>query len=129
MIPTSKLYRREVIESIIKSWQGIETRDVRRFSPNDCDHDSATRYKDALGVLRPSSTWRSPLGTLYRNPVIGIKRAKTRPIQLTLPETRQFERFGAELEAGASRNSRNCADLVCILAYGGFRKSDAAGIT
>jgi len=135
--PTSKLYRREVIESIIKSWSGIETRDVRRFSPNDCNawaaeysnHYSATRSNGALGVLRAIFNVAVISGTLYRNPAIGIKRAKARPKQLTLPETKQFERFVAELEAGASRNSQNCADLVCFLAYGGFRKSEAAGIT
>jgi len=135
--PTSKLYRREVVESIIKSWPGIETRDVRRVSQNDCNawaakysnHYSATRYNGALGVLRAIFNVAITSGTLYRNPAIGIKRAKARPKQLTLPETKQFEKFVAELEAGASRNSQNCADLVCFLAYGGFRKSEAAGIT
>ena len=58
--PTSKLYRREVIASIAKSWPGIETFDVRRISANDCNswaakysnQYSATRYNGALGVLR-----------------------------------------------------------------------------
>ena len=33
------------------------------------------------------------------------------------------------MENGASRDSRRCADLVRFLAFGGFRKSEAAGIT
>ena len=135
--PTSKLYRREVIESIAKSWPGIETRDVRRFSANDCNswaakysnQYSATRYNGALGILRAVFNVAITTGTLYRNPAIGIKRAKARPKRLTLPEVKQFERFLAELDAGASRNSKNCADLVRFLAYGGFRISEAKHIT
>ena len=135
--PTSKLYRREVIASIAKSWPGIETRDVRRISANDCNswaakysnQYSATRYNGALGVLRAIFNVAITTGTLYRNPALGIKRAKARAKQLTLPEGKQFERFVAELEAGGSRNSQNCADLVRFLAFGGFRKSEAATIT
>jgi hypothetical protein len=51
-------------------------------------------------------------GTLYRNPAIGIKRAKARAKQLTLPEGIEFERFVVELENGAGRDSKNCANLV-----------------
>jgi integrase len=135
--PASKLYRREVIESISKSWLGIETRDVRRISANDCNswaatysnQYSATRYNGALGVLRAVFNVAITTGTLYRNPALGIKRAKARAKQLTLPEGKEFERFVTELKAGSGRDSQNCADLVCFLAYGGFRKSEAATIT
>ena len=135
--PTSKLYRREVFVSISKSWPGIETRDVRRISANDCNawaakysnQYSATRYNGALGILRAIFNVAISTGTLYRNPAIGIKRAKARAKQLTLPEGKQFERFVTELDAGASRNSRNCADLVRFLAFGGFRISESATIT
>ncbi len=135
--PTSKLYRREVIESIFKSWPGLEACDVRRVSPNDCNTwaakysnlYSATRYNGALGVLRAIFNVAVTAGTLYRNPAIGIKRAKARSKQLTLPEGKEFGRFVAEIEAGASRFSRSCADLVRFLAFGGFRKTEAASIT
>ena len=46
-----------------------------------------------------------------------------------LPIPEQFERFVAEVEKGASRFSRSCADLVRFLAFGGFRKGEAANIT
>ena len=135
--PTSKLYRREVIGSILKSWPGVETRDVRRFSANDCNswaakysnQYSATRYNGALGILRAVFNVAITTGTLYRNPAVDIKRAKARPKQLTLPEVKQFERFLVELDAGAGRDSKNCADLVRFLAYGGFRISEAKHIT
>ena len=87
---------------------------------------SATRYNGALGVLRAIFNVAITTGTLYRNPALGIKRAKARAKQLILPEGKQFERFVAELEGGGSRNSQNCANLVRFLAFGGFRKSEAA---
>ena len=135
--PTSKLYRREIVTSITKSWPGLETLDVRRISANDChtwaakysNQYSATRYNGALGVLRAIFNVAITTGTLYRNPALGIKRAKARAKQLSLPEGKEFERFVAELEAGASRFSQNCADLVRFLAFGGFRKSEASTIT
>ena len=135
--PTSKLYRQEIIQSITKSWPGIETRDIRRFTINDLNswaaeysnHYSGTRYNGALGVMRGIFNVAITSGTLYRNPVTGVKRAKVRAKQLTLPEAHQFERFLQEIEGGASRDSRNCADLVRFLAYGGFRISEAASIT
>ena len=135
--PTSKLYRREVFVSIAKSWPGIATRDVRRISANDCNawaahysnQYSATRYNGALGVLRAIFNVAITTGTLYRNPALGIKRAKARAKQLTLPEGKEFERFVVELAAGASRNSKNCADLVQFLAFGGCRISESATVT
>ena len=133
----TKLYRQEVIGSILKSWPGIEVQDVRRISANDCNtwaaqysnQYSATRYNGALGVLRAIFNVAITSGALHRNPAIGIKRARARAKRLTLPETKDFERFIKELDAGASRFSQSCADLVRFLAYGGFRKSEAATVT
>ena len=135
--PTSKLYRQEVFVSIAKSWPGIEARDVRRISANDCNawaarysnQYSATRYNGALGILRAIFNVAISTGALHRNPAVGIKRARARAKQLTLPEGKQFERFILELEAGASRFSQSCADLVRFLAFGGFRISESATIT
>jgi integrase len=115
----------------------LETIDVRKISANDCNTWAAkysnlysgTRFNGGLGVLRAVFKIGIESGALFRNPAIGIKRAKIRPKQLTLPEVQQFDRFVDELENGAGRDSRNCADLVRFLAYGGFRKSEAANIS
>jgi hypothetical protein len=55
--PSTKLYRREVIGSISKSWPGIETRDVRKISANDCNSWAAKYARQPAtmahwGVLR-----------------------------------------------------------------------------
>jgi len=135
--PSTKHFRWEVVESILKSWPGIETRDVRRFSANDCatwaakysGRYSASRYNGAVGILRALFAVAVASGALYTNPAMGIKRGKVRSKLLTLPESGQFEKFLTELEAGSSRFSKSCSELARFLAYGGFRLSEAHQIT
>ncbi len=135
--PSAKRYRAEVTNSILESWPGLEAQDVRRISPNDCNtwaakfsnQYSATRFNGAVGVLRAIFNVAVSNDTIFRNPASGIKRAKVRSKSLALPESEQFEKFLTELENGGGRDSQNCADLVRFLAFGGFRKSEAASIT
>jgi integrase len=135
--PAGKRYHAEVINSILKSWPGLESLDVRRISANDCNSWAAkfstqyspSRFNGTLGVLRAVFKVAMANDVIYRNPAMGIKRAKVRPKILALPEPQQFEQFVAELENGTGRFSKNCANLVCFLAFGGFRLSEAANIT
>jgi integrase len=135
--PSAKIYRKEVLDSIIKSWPEIEKRDVRRFSPTECaawaaqfsNQYSSTRYNGALGVLRNVFKIAIQAGALFRNPAQDIHRAKVRPKMLKLPDTRQFELFIKEIENANGRDSRKCANLVRFLAFGGFRISEASNIT
>ena len=69
------------------------------------------------------------VGARYDNPARFIKRAGERPKKLTLPEPEQFDEFIVEIQQGGGRFSRSSADLVCFLAYGGFRKTEAAHVT
>jgi integrase len=68
-------------------------------------------------------------GTRYDNPARFIKRLSERSRRPQLPEVQQFDDFVCKLKGGGSRDSKNCADLVSFLAYGGFRKTEAANIT
>lgn len=135
--PSTKRYRLEILNSILKSWRGIKSRDVRQFSPSECNtwaakfsnHYSATRYNGAIGVLRALFETAIQAGALYRNPALVIKRARVRLPQLALPDTEQFERFVSEIQSANGRDSKKCADLVRFLAYGGFRVSEARNVT
>jgi integrase len=135
--PSAKHYRYEVLDSIGKSWPGIEGRDVRRFSASECNtwaarfssHYSSTRYNGALGILRAVFDTAIQAGALFRNPAQGIKRARVRPRHLTLPDSGQFEAFVKEIEGANGRDSRKCAEMVRFLAFGGFRLSEARNIT
>jgi integrase len=135
--PAGKRYRAEAINSILKSWPELESLDVRRISTNDCNtwaakfssQYSSSRFNGTIGVLRAILNVAMANDVIFRNPAMGIKRAKVRPKILALPESQQFERFVIELENGASRDSRNCANLVRFLSFGGFRKAEASNIT
>jgi integrase len=135
--PAGKRYNVEVINSILKTWPGLEALDVRKISANDCNawaakfssRYSPSRFNGTLGVLRAIFKVGIANGAIFHNPAMGIKRAKVRQKLLVLPEPEQFQQFVAELEKGAGRFSVNCANLVRFLAYGGFRISEAANIT
>jgi integrase len=135
--PSAKHYRLEIIGSILKSWPGIESRDVRRITGSECNtwaakfsaKYSATRYNGALGVLRAIFETAIQSSALYRNPAQSVKRAKVRAPHLTLPDSDQFERFVKEIESANGRDSRKCAELVRFLAFGGFRVSEARNVT
>jgi len=135
--PTAKSYRKESVESIIRTWPGILARDVRRFSPSECKtwaaeltgHYSSSRYNGIVGVLRAIFKVAMDSGALYRNPAEFIQRARVRSKSLKLPDAAQFEKFVAEIERANGRDSRKCANLVRFLAFGGFRISEARNIT
>jgi integrase len=135
--PTAKQYRNESLASILKTWPEIENRDVRQITPADCETWSAklsglyspSRYNGIIGVCRAVLEIAVQKGVIYRNPVQGVKRAKVRLPHLTLPDTKQFEQFLAEIQKTNGRDSKKCADMVRFLAYGGFRLSEAVNIT
>ena len=135
--PSAKLYRAEAVTSILKSWPGLESLDVRKISASDCNswaakfsnQYSGTRFNGAVGVLRAVFKIANESGALHRNPAEGIKRAKIHSKRLTLPDGSQFELFVKEIENANGRDSRKCAELVRFLAYGGFRISEARNVT
>ncbi len=135
--PASKKYRGEILQAMVKSWPGVEALDIRKIGETDCktwalrfgNNYSASRYNSALGILKAIFHVGVENGSLYRNPAVGLKRARVRQKVLVLPTFEQFEKFVKELENGGGRDSRNCADLVRFLAFGGFRKSEAANVT
>ncbi len=135
--PASKKYRGEILDAISKTWPGVESLDIRKITEADCkvwalrfgNDYSSSRYNSALGILKGVFQIGVEAGSLYRNPAVGLKRARVSSKTLTLPTFEQFQEFVKELVRGGGRDSKNCSDLVRFLAYGGFRKSEAANIT
>lgn len=68
-------------------------------------------------------------GARYGNPALGIKKARINAKKLKLPEQAQFQRFVHEIKRAGAWCSQDCGDLVRFLAYGGFRKTEAANVT
>jgi integrase len=134
---TSKLYRRKCIEALLKSWPRIEELDVRRISEKDClswasrfaQSYSPSVYNNTVGTLRQILALASEEGARYGNPAMRIRKVKVMARTLNLPTRQQFTKFVEEIAFAGAWCSRDCADLVCFLAYGGFRKGEAAAIT
>ncbi len=130
----SKNYYGERVTALLKSWRGLEKLDIRKITKTDCitwaadfgKDSSPTAFNNTLKVLRDVIEIGIESGARYDNPALSIKRASVRPKKLQLPEFSKFQEFVSTIEEFGGRFSRHCADLVRFLAYGGFRKSEAA---
>jgi len=135
--PSTRVYHDERIASLLKSWPALATKDIRSISKTDCldwaakygADRSATVFNHTISILRKLFEIGIEMGARYDNPARFIKRVKERPKRLTLPEPESFAKFIQEVENGGGRDSRNCANLIRFLAFGGFRKNEAANIT
>lgn len=135
--PRSRSYYEQRIVALLCSWPGLEQKDVRSISRSDCldwaakfaHQTCATAFNNTASVLRRALDIVVELGIRYDNPATAIKRVSVRPKRLTLPGFNQFTQFQQAIESAGGRDSRNCADLVRFLAFGGFRLGEAANIT
>ncbi len=135
--PRTREYHAQRITALLKSWPGLAKKEIRSVTKTDClnwaakfgSGASATAFNHTIGIFRALLEIGIEMGSRYDNPAKFIKRASERPKVLALPEPAQFERFVKEIENGGGGFSRSCANLVRFLAFGGFRKSEAANIT
>ena len=135
--PRTRDYHDQRMTALLKSWPGLDRKEIRSITKTDClnwaaqfgANASPTAFNHTISVLRILLEIGVEVGGRYDNPARFIKRASERPKTLHLPEAEQFERFVREIENSGSGHSQPCADLVRFLAFGGFRKSEAANIT
>jgi len=130
-------YYTERLTAMLKSWPGLEKMDVRKISADDCRNWAArfniarspTAYNNTVAVLRKVIDVAVKKGVRYGNPAMEIKKAKVTIQHLDLPSRAEFLRFVEAIEGAKVCSCYQAADLVRFLAYGGFRKKEAAGIT
>ena len=135
--PRSKEYRQERVAALLKSWTGLEKTEVRKISKHDClawaatfgQKASPSNFNNTVGSLRMVIDEAIDAGARYDNPARFIKKLRVRQKELQLPNRDQFLKMVESIEGVNRRFSRDCANLVRFLAYGGFRKSEAANIT
>ena len=132
----TKAYYREVLKRVVSSWPGWESTQAGKVTKSDClvwankmGNCSPSVFNHAVGLLRRILDVAVENGASYSNPAQSIPKAKVRQKELKLPEPERFARFVASIESSGSGWSKPCANLVLFLAYGGFRKSEAANIT
>lgn len=134
--PRTKEYEGQRPVALLKSWPGLKEKLIRDVTKIDCLNwatkygapASPSAFNHTQATLRALLEIGCEVGARYDNPARFIKRASERPKQLGLPTLEQFERFVTEIENGGGGFSQSCADLVRFLAFGGFRKSEAANI-
>lgn len=135
--PSAKLYREKCVEALVRTWPELVKSDVRKVSERDCQfwaakfapEYSAGVFNNTVGTLRHIFDVAIASGARYGNPAMAIKKAKVRQKNLTLPEHGQFLQLVEKVRRAGSRFSKDCASLIQFLAFGGFRKGEAATIT
>jgi integrase len=137
--PRAKEYRLFRLKALLASWRNFEKQDVSEISRNDClqwagqfgskKKISATAFNNTVGTLRMLLDIAIEFGARYDNPAKLIDKHRIRVKAPELPSQEEFHALLAEIEAIRFGRVKPCADLVRFLAYGGFRKGEAANIT
>jgi integrase len=133
---STRKYWQEIKAALLKSWPELDKTEIRKLTPAACrewsvryaKQTSPTRFNATIAFLGHVIELAIECGITYSNPAKSLERRSVRAKQLTLPTRSQFSSFIAEMSAGRSRDSKNCADLAQGLAYTGCRISEAAQI-
>jgi integrase len=133
--PRTKEHREERISVIIKKWTGLEKMDVRKITKQDClmwaasYKTSPSNFNKTVQTLRLILDIPVEAGIRFENPAKFIKQMKVGKKTLHLPSRVQFYELVKSVRAVNKRFSNDAANLIEFLAYGGFRKNEAANIT
>src|SRR5258708_22478509 len=96
--------------------------DCKKWANAYAKKASPTNYNNTIALLRHVFAIAIEAGVLYGNPAAVLKRATIRGKEIALPSTDKFNALIAEMFAGHSRDSINCADFAAGLAFTGMRK-------
>ena len=130
--PNSKLYRRERIAALLKSWKGLLKLDVRRITKQMClewsgrysKQFSTTNYNNTRDTFILVLDIAIEAGALYVNRGKAMKRIAVKREPRDIPTSVEvFHQLFEHVKHDSS------ADLIRFLAYGGFRIGEASKIT
>ena len=134
--PRTREYHEQRIKALLRSWPELKQTELRNITKSDClnwsptfsQGRSPTAFNHTVGILRQILEIGVESGVRYDNPARFVKRLSERSEKPHLPEINQFEQFVTEIENGGGGFSKSCANLVRFMAFGGFRKTEAANI-
>jgi len=134
--PRTRHYWRQRLAALAKSWPRLNETEVRKITQADCKKwatvyakkASPTNYNNPIALVRHVLAIAIEAGVLYSNPAAVLKRAAIRGKEIALPSIDKFNALIAEMRAGHSRDSVNCADFAAGLAFTGCRKGEAGQI-
>jgi integrase len=141
--PSTVHYWKQIYRALLRSWPGLESREVRRITAGECEawarqfrrtggrangqskEPSPTRFNNTLDGLRHVFRLAKDLGIIYSDPTARIERLRIRQKRLALPSRTQFAEIVECVATAGAGQSRYCADFVLGLAFTGMRKSEA----
>jgi integrase len=141
--PSTVRYWKQIYRALLKSWPGLESKEIRRITAAECElwarefrktggrangqskEPSPTRFNNTLDGLRHLFRLAKDLGIIYTDPSWKIERVKIRQKRLTLPSRTQFTELVERVATAGAGQSRHCADFIQGLAFTGMRKSEA----
>jgi len=131
----AKMEKKDAVELLLQEWSEAKT-DVAKITDAKCEqwaryfsnHYSATRYNNALSMLKHVFDISMKIGVRYDNPVAHLKRARVRSKQLQLPTREQFVSLVTTVETAGGRDSKNCANMMRFLAYTGMRLNEGTKV-
>jgi integrase len=135
--PLTRHYWGQRLAALQKSWPGLNETEIRKITQANCKQwastyaktASPTNYNNTAALLRHVLNVAIEAGVIYSNPAAGLKRAAIRGKEIALPTIDKFNALIAEMRAGHSRDSINCADFAVGLAFTGCRLGEAREIT
>jgi integrase len=132
-------YWNQVATSLSRSWPGIDDLEARKITPAMCQDwagkfaksTSATRYNNAVSLLRQFFEVSMKHGARVTNPAQQVKRLrpKSKDLASKLPTKEIFAKWIGSIRGAGGRFSQDAGDFVEGLAYTGVRKGEAACIT
>lgn len=135
LAPQSKLYRKNRIAALLKSWPGLDNMKLDKISLTRCREWAKgftakwdeQNFNNTLGTLR-AIIERGGIGH-DANPAFKIKRLGVQPTVLQLPEPEQFDKLVEAIDTSGAGQAHHCADFVRFLAFSGCRISEAQEVT
>ena len=131
----TKSYYEQRVTALLRSWPGLEKINVREITRDDCLNwagkfeASPTAYNNTVSVLKSILDLAIERGVIYNNPAHRLARRSVKPKELHLPDSKMFHEFVKSIDDAGGRFSRDCANLVRFLSYGGFRLGEARHVT
>ena len=133
---SSKHYRKQTVEALLKSWPDLAKRKLSDITPSECERWAhgyarkvhATRFNNTTDSLRHIFALGIENGMIHSNPASEIKKLRVSGKKLVLPSREKFEELVSSMQDAGGGYSTDCADLVRFLAYSGCRLREASHV-
>jgi integrase len=149
--PATKLRREIAVKALRKTWPGLDRRDPAGITRADCQQWGASALARGTGFVAPRARTRRvgmsasafnkcvdalrailelarEEGAASENPARALKKAPLRRKRLELPSIDEFHAIVKSVAGAGARQSRDCADMVRLLAFSGARLREATAL-